>query len=625
MPAPPPARRRWRYWRLTLLLLPWLLAMGIGFPLLWTQMDEVFQGPLRRARVETLEEAARALARAADGLRRDARFLSELAALDAGAGALRSGTDSARLMLAFARGASGYGRLHWMDADGRERLRVEQGTGAGPRLVPAAGLRDAGGDTEFDRASHLPAGDVYFSGFDLRRDAEGAAVQPPQPVLRVAAPVYDETTLRGVVVLELQAAELLDRLAAVGHAQHIDLYLVHQDGHWISGPGPAREGRGLLADTEPALWQAMQQRADGLFQQGEARWAFRRLDVARDPGVPSGQSGPQDDLKLRLLARVDPEAESEAGWRWKQPLAAAMAAVLAVALLLALQLARSMRAEARHTRELRAANRALTEANDNLHSMQADLTRAERLSSLGLMVAGVAHELNTPLGSATLALSTARQELDQLAQRLQQGLRRSDLEHYVQAGGAGLETVREAVRRAAALVQRFKQVAVDRASMQRRVFDLAQIVTDADPRLQHWPPDGRIALRLQLAPGLEMDSYPGPLEQVVSNLLENALLHAFEDRTRGCITLQALADGAEHVLLRFADDGSGIPEAQLPRIFDPFFTTRRHAGGTGLGLHIVHQTVVDLLGGTLHAENAPGGGAVFVLRLPRHAPQRAGD
>jgi signal transduction histidine kinase len=598
--------------------------MGIGFPLLWTQMDEVFQGPLRRARADALEDAARAIARAADGLRRDVRFLGELAALDPAQGTLRAGTDSARLMLAFARGAGGYSRLYWIDAGGQERLRIEQ-TAAGPHLAPVAQLEDARGDSSFDRAAHLPAGDVYFSGFELRRDASGNVAQPWQPVLRVATPLYDEAELRGVVLLELQASDLLDRLSAVGRANHIDLYLLHQDGHWIRGPEPARDWRSLLANTDPALWSDLQQRPDGQLQVRDDTWEFRRLDVARGPGVPSGQSGAQDDLKLRLLARVDPQAQSEAGWRWKQPLAAAMAAVLAVALLLALQLARSMRTEARHTRELRAANRALTEANDNLHSMQADLTRAERLSSLGLMVAGVAHELNTPLGSATLALSTARQELDQLAQRLQQGLRRSDLEHYVQAGGAGLETVREAVRRAAALVQRFKQVAVDRASMQRRVFDLAQIVTDADPRLQHWPADGRIALRLQLAPGLEMDSYPGPLEQVVSNLLENALLHAFDGRARGCITLQALADGAEHVLLRFADDGNGIPEAQLPRIFDPFFTTRRHAGGTGLGLHIVHQTVVDLLGGTLHAENAPGGGAVFVLRLPRRAPQRADD
>lgn len=367
----------------------------------------------------------------------------------------------------------------------------------------------------------------------------------------------------------------------------------------------------------------MQQHADGQLQAEGSDWAYRRPDVLCAPGVPLNQSGPKDDRKLRLLARVDPAAESEAARRWKQPLAVGMAAALGVALLLALQLARSRSVELRRTRQLRAANQALTEANDNLRSVQADLARAERLSSLGLMVAGVAHELNTPLGSATLGLGTAQQELDTLAQRLRQGLRRSDLEQYLRAGGAGLETVHEALRRAAALVQRFKQVAVDRASMQRRVFDLAEIVRDADPRLRHLPPEGPIALRLHLAPDLQMDSYAGPLEQVVSNLLENALTHAFDGRARGCITLQTRADGPAHVLVRFADDGNGVPPAQLPHILDPFFTTRRHAGGTGLGLHIVHQTVTELLGGTLRAENAPEGGAVFVLRLPRQAQLRA--
>ena len=126
-----------------------------------------------------------------------------------------------------------------------------------------------------------------------------------------------------------------------------------------------------------------------------------------------------------------------------------------------------------------------------------------------------------------------------------------------------------------------------------------------------------------------MDSYPGPLEQAVSNLLENAVVHAFGQQGPGTIVIEVAADGPEHVRVRVADDGTGIPAADLPQVFDPFFTTRRHAGGTGLGLHIVHQIVADVLGGTLRADSpvpqglpVPGRGTVFTMRLPRRAPER---
>ena len=177
-------------------------------------------------------------------------------------------------------------------------------------------------------------------------------------------------------------------------------------------------------------------------------------------------------------------------------------------------------------------------------------------------------------------------------------------------------------------MQRFKQVAVDRTAMERRTFDLAEVVMDADPRLRHWDATGPIALRLALQEGLVMTSYPGPLEQAVANLLANALTHAFRGRDTGAISLEAIADGPTHVLVRVSDNGNGIDPADLGRVFDPFFTTSRHEGGTGLGLHIVSQIVTEVLGGTLHAENivSPrwGTGARFTMRLPREAPMQRG-
>ncbi|HBN55071.1 MAG TPA: histidine kinase, partial [Stenotrophomonas sp.] len=215
---------------------------------------------------------------------------------------------------------------------------------------------------------------------------------------------------------------------------------------------------------------------------------------------------------------------------------------------------------------------------------QQELARAERLSSLGLMVAGVAHEMNTPLASAQLALGTLRDGIARLQVQVQAGLRRSELDGFLAEAGGACTLADGELRRTAALVQRFKQVAVDRASLERRRFELAEVLLDADPRLRRSGSIDGIALELDLEPGIAMETYPGPLEQVVANLLNNALLHAFPGGGEGRIRLSARRDGDAWVRIEVADDGGGIAPEHLPRIFEPFYTTARNRGGTGLGL-----------------------------------------
>jgi len=286
-----------------------------------------------------------------------------------------------------------------------------------------------------------------------------------------------------------------------------------------------------------------------------------------------------------------------------------------------------MRAEEEKSLALAHANTALQHSLDNLRAVQEDLARADKLSALGLMVAGVAHELNTPLGSAMMALSTARQELKQLEERIQSGLRKSDLATFLANCGEGMELAARAVDRAGALVRRFKQTAIDRTTMERRNFVLAETLVDADHRLHKWDRSLPVSLTLELDPAIEMDSYPGPLGQVVSNLVENALVHGFPDNRAGNLTLRAEAEGEDGVLLTVADTGIGIPAEVLTQIFDPFFTTRRHDGGTGLGLHVVYQIVTELLGGRIEMRSVSNGnagsGTVFTLHLPRVAPAAA--
>jgi signal transduction histidine kinase len=169
-------------------------------------------------------------------------------------------------------------------------------------------------------------------------------------------------------------------------------------------------------------------------------------------------------------------------------------------------------------------------------------------------------------------------------------------------------------------VNSFKQVSVDQASTQRRRFDLAQACQEIAATIMNQVRRGGHSLSLQVEPGVVMDSYPGPLGQVLINFVNNALLHAFEG-PGGHMVLAASVVGPDRVRIEFRDDGRGIPAEHLSRIFDPFFTTRMGQGGTGLGLNIAYNIVTSLLGGTIRVDSAPGHGTVFIIDLPLRAAQ----
>ena len=275
----------------------------------------------------------------------------------------------------------------------------------------------------------------------------------------------------------------------------------------------------------------------------------------------------------------------------------------------------------------RDAQEALLKANETLKAnlgelrrTQADLVQAEKLASLGSMVAGIAHELNTPLGNALVAASTLRDTMLQLRDDIASGnLRRSALDSFLRDGAEIADLVIRSTERAAGLVSHFKQVAVDGRSEQRRIFAIDALVDDvlASLRpawaLQPW------TITTLIAPGLQCDSYPEALSQVVSQLVGNAITFAFKPALAGQLTIEASED-ADCIVLRLTDDGPGIDALHMSRIFDPFFTTRLGQGGPGLGLSIAKNIVAGTLGGTLEATSVSGQGACFTLRFARIAP-----
>ncbi|MDG4595313.1 MAG: PAS domain S-box protein [Candidatus Contendobacter sp.] len=267
---------------------------------------------------------------------------------------------------------------------------------------------------------------------------------------------------------------------------------------------------------------------------------------------------------------------------------------------------------------------ALQRTNTELRQAMDQLVQAEKLAALGHLVAGVAHELNTPLGNARVVAGSLGEHLRQFAAAVDTGaLRRSQVDAFLDRSREAVDLLERNTARAADLIGHFKQVAVDQTSAHRRRFDLRQIVEEMLVTVQ--PQFKRTAHRveLDLPPALELDSYPGPLEQVIANLVSNSLIHGFAGVGAGWIRIEAAPLDADHIQLRYSDDGAGIPDAIRHRIFDPFFTTRLGGGGGGLGLYIVYNLVTGVLGGQIQVDSTPDHGTTFILTLPRTAPDRS--
>ncbi|TWA87678.1 PAS domain S-box-containing protein [Azospirillum brasilense] len=265
----------------------------------------------------------------------------------------------------------------------------------------------------------------------------------------------------------------------------------------------------------------------------------------------------------------------------------------------------------------------------DLRQAQRSLVQAEKLASLGALVAGVAHEISTPVGIGVTAASHLSEQARQFKADAAGGpLRRRELEEFVDRVDEGASLILGNLERACTLVQSFKQVAVDQTSEARRPFELRGYLEGVLGSLAPQMKGGGHRVTLECPDGLMMDSYPGALSQVVSNLVINALLHAFRPGVPGTIAIAVRADGpfsagAAGVVLDIADDGRGVPPDHIGRIFEPFFTTRRAEGGSGLGLHIVHNIVTEILGGRIAVASQPGAGCRFTIHLPLTASPMA--
>jgi signal transduction histidine kinase len=276
----------------------------------------------------------------------------------------------------------------------------------------------------------------------------------------------------------------------------------------------------------------------------------------------------------------------------------------------------------RHAEEaVRASKERAETALSDLRDTQTSLIEAEKLAALGSLVAGVAHEVNNPVGISLTVASSLSRRCQEFAAEIAAGpMRRSRLAEFVEGNRDAAEQLVANLHRAGELIQSFKQVAVDRSHADRREFDLKQsteqIIASLKPGLKRM----QLRLVLDIPPGIRMNSYPGAFGQVLTNLFLNAVNHAFPGDEAGTVSIVARTSGADQVHMIVRDDGVGMADEVQRQAFDPFFTTRRGDGGTGLGLHIVYNLITRKLGGRIVLSSRPGEGTTFRISLPLTAP-----
>ncbi len=270
------------------------------------------------------------------------------------------------------------------------------------------------------------------------------------------------------------------------------------------------------------------------------------------------------------------------------------------------------------TEALQITNDILTESLEELNIAQAQLVETEKMAALGRLVSGVAHEINTPIGVSVTASSTLSSDIKKIREELENGqLKKSSFEEFLGHAEEGSSIIERNLYRASGLIRNFKQVAVDQSVEEIRKFYfseyLIEILSSLQPKWKH----SRVKVITDFPEDIEITTYPGALAQILTNLISNSLKHGFDGgKSSGTITIK-VRHSDDNVILDYIDSGKGMSKEILQQIFDPFFTTKRGSGGTGLGMHIVYNLVIQKMKGTINCTSQPEKGCHIVIALPK--------
>ncbi|KON26384.1 histidine kinase, partial [miscellaneous Crenarchaeota group archaeon SMTZ-80] len=252
---------------------------------------------------------------------------------------------------------------------------------------------------------------------------------------------------------------------------------------------------------------------------------------------------------------------------------------------------------------------------ENLQKTQEQLIESEKMAALGGLVAGVAHEINTPVGITITAASSLIEETKKMADLYKENkISRAEFKEYLNTTNQSVKLILSNMERTATMIQSFKQVSVDQSTENKRSFKLKSYTEDVIQSLYPKLKNRKIHINLDIDEELEIDSYPGAYSQIITNLVLNSITHGFEEKHEGRIELKAVNKNGE-LVMEYKDNGKGISQENQKKIYNPFFTTNKKIG-TGLGMHIVYNLVTQKLKGNIECNSKPGEGVLFIMQIP---------
>jgi two-component system NtrC family sensor kinase len=258
----------------------------------------------------------------------------------------------------------------------------------------------------------------------------------------------------------------------------------------------------------------------------------------------------------------------------------------------------------------------LQQAVQTIRQTQKQLVESEKMVALGNLVAGVSHEINTPIGIGVTAASYLDEKSKEfLAIYRENNMKRSHLDDYLKTVTETTGMIQTNLFRASELIKSFKQVAVDRSAQTKRKFMLKNYIQDVLVSLKPNLKKTKHRVSVYGSEDIEIFSDPGAISQIITNFIMNSLIHGYDAGAEGQISIRITAQD-HNVTIEYSDDGRGMPQETLDQIYDPFFTTNRGGGGTGLGMHIVYNLVTQSLGGSIRCESTTGAGTAFFIRIP---------
>ncbi len=512
-------------------------------------------------------------------------------------------------------------QIRWLDPLGNELFRTDFNA-LESRNVPRHALQNKGHRDYFKKISQSYPGQLMLSRINLNVE-NGQVSRPLEPTIRglVHSPAGHPLG-EGFLVVNFRLTSLFSYLTSLGQ-NTTELLIAYGDRSWLLHPEKALEWSADL-NTQPAslpknnpmLWRLLGNSAAVSVKQADNN------NVYSVNHIRIRYTEKENDYEqVFFIARTRAEHYSEMVKNaLPPPTGTGFLVFLLGCILLYREISLGLALEAL-SNELNQEKNELAETLSVQQKLREELVEIEKMASLGMLVAGVAHEMNTPLGAAVMSISDIQTRLEQLQADIENGLKKSALDQFLSSSAESTALAMSNLQRASQLIKRFKRLAVDRTNENCSQFNLYQSIHDLLRAMQPQLKQHQVNTEIICSKTIYMHSFPGILSQVLQNLINNCLHHAFEGVSNPAITIEAQQHD-KLVTLTVTDNGRGIHTQVQDSLFEPFITSNRQQGNTGLGLHLVHQWVCQLMEGKIQVQAPATGGSQFQLILPVHVSQQ---